>query len=193
MKMPEDESTPEKRTEKIFRQMDTNRDGRHPPDTGAATSAPMLMGWGVLPTWVDPSNPLFLPWLPRQSHHHPQTEGCRQAFDLQGCFPRDFPWTPPAAFHHACPEPSQVCCNPPHMLSKHFYFPGKLSLEEFIRGAKSDPSIVRLLQCDPSSAGQFWNHSLDELCICFLFFPCQTTFMVVLPLYGQLCLHLWHL
>lgn len=98
MKMPEDESTPEKRTEKIFRQMDTNNDGEG-------------QGRG------------------RGGHHSPSPPAALLYLPSLRC--RLLP-------HHCCPRSA-----------------GKLSLEEFIRGAKSDPSIVRLLQCDPSSASQF--------------------------------------
>lgn len=94
MKMPEDESTPEKRTEKIFRQMDTNNDGER---AGARRAGAPL--------------------------HVPRRLG--------------------------------LCAGPRDHRSLRSLPAGKLSLEEFIRGAKSDPSIVRLLQCDPSSASQF--------------------------------------
>ncbi|KPP66177.1 neuron-specific calcium-binding protein hippocalcin-like [Scleropages formosus] len=99
MKMPEDESTPEKRTDKIFRQMDLNNDGEK------------------LRLWKE--NGLSVGRSAGQVH---RWVGGRAA----GSTGSDSPW-----------------------------WAGKLSLEEFIRGAKSDPSIVRLLQYDPSTASQF--------------------------------------
>ncbi|KAK2091972.1 Hippocalcin-like protein 1 [Saguinus oedipus] len=123
MKMPEDESTPEKRTDKIFRQMDTNNDGRAGVGAGLRVSAKHLEPEASPPALeamsarADSLRRLLC--VDQQSQGYgDHSVGALTAMMGQGV-------------------------------------DGKLSLEEFIKGAKSDPSIVRLLQCDPSSASQF--------------------------------------
>ena len=83
MKMPEDESTPEKRTDKIFRQMDKNMDGK---------------------------------------------------LSLEEFIEVSFAFS----FIHSF-----------LLLPIHSFF---IQYLNFLQGAKSDPSIVRLLQCDPQAS-----------------------------------------
>ncbi|EPY74829.1 neurocalcin-delta-like protein [Camelus ferus] len=146
MKMPEDESTPEKRTEKIFRQMDTNRDG--PPSTPtrnaraghtvSSRDAVCCARGAAVRCCTRPC-----PGVSARKDTRWVSHGGRRREEASRCCRK------------VLREDCTIVQLPAATAHRSSYFLGKLSLEEFIRGAKSDPSIVRLLQCDPSSAGQF--------------------------------------
>ncbi|XP_063725629.1 neurocalcin-delta B-like [Symsagittifera roscoffensis] len=119
IKMPEDEQTPLQRTNKIFKQMDKNVDGK-------LSLAEFIEG-----TRSDPSIVRLL-----------QCDPSGAIYKMVGSVIK-------------MPEDEQTPLQRTNKIFKQMdkNVDGKLSLAEFIEGARSDPSIVRLLQCDPSGVG----------------------------------------